>query len=208
MRAAKPQLVSKVFARVLCIVILSLTYLLTQWYVYLYPSYDASTFLIGALIPLFVSLLLPLAFEDRVMLYVFLAYFWALVEDAPVYLDSVYTWPEVTRFHPAEPHLFLEVIYHVLTALFLVLAVQQVRGGVKLGTRWVVAVILLMGSAFILAYAQNIPWRYIQDIVESQWYQLDMVEHVLSAVAALAALLLTWWRATRVAALELGSQQT
>ncbi len=169
---------------------ITLTYVLTQWYVYLFPSYDASTFAVGALLPLFVSLLLPLLTRNRVLLYVFLAYFWALVEDGPVYLDSLYTWPEVTRFHPAEPHIILEVVYHVLTALFLVLAVLQVRKGAKLSAFRSAGCVVLVGAAFVLAYAQNIPLGFIQDTVETQWFQLDVVEHVLSALATLAALLL------------------
>ena len=158
----------------------SLVYVVTQWYVYLFPSYDLSTLVIGAVIPLAASVLLALATGNRILLYSFLAYFWALVDDGPVFLDSVFTWPEVTRFHPAAPHLFLEVLYHLLTAVFLVLAVREAAKGETRSTARTVGALILTASAFVLAYAQNIPVTAIQEVVESQWYQLDVIEHISS----------------------------
>ena len=168
------------FAGILSVGAIILTYFFTQWYVYLFPSYDYSTFLVGAVVPMTVTLSLPLALRNRVLLYASLAYFWALVDDGPVFLDSVFTWPEVTRFHPAAPHLFLEVLYHLLTAAFLVLAIREAAKGVMTSTPRTGGVLLLTTCAFVLAYAQNLPIGAIQTIVETQWFQLDIVEHVLS----------------------------
>jgi len=169
-----------------------LVYVVTQWYVYLFPSYDLSTFVIGAVVPFAVSVLLALAAGNRILLYTFLAYFWALVDDGPVFLDSVLTWPEVTRFHPASPHVFLEVLYHLLTAAFLVLAVREAAKGAPKRAPQVVIVSFLTLSAFVLAYAQNIPLNVIQATVEDEWYQLDIFEHILSAF--LLFLAITWMR--------------
>lgn len=175
----------------------SLIYVLTQLYVYIFPAYDVGTLAVGAMVPLFASILIAYVLQSRVLLYALLAYFWALVEDAPVYLDSVFTWPEVTRFHPATPHLFLEVLYHSLTALFLLLAVKEARRGAKMSLGRKALAGSLLAGGFVLAYAQNIPVAPIQDIVESQWYQLDLLEHLASGTLTIVGLLLASGRGVR-----------
>ena len=95
---------------------------LSLLYVYLNQDFDLSTLLAGVVIPLSLGVVVLLAARRRVMLLVFVAYFWSLVDDKPVNFDSVLTWPEVTRFHPAGPHIFMEVLLHLLTLLFLALA--------------------------------------------------------------------------------------
>ena len=167
---------------------IAVVYVLTQAFVFLFPSYDLVTFAVGAGIPFLASLLLPLSIGNRVMLYASLGYFWALVDDAPVYLDSVITWPEVTRFHPAGPHIFLEILYHLLTAIFLFLGLREAVKGRATNTMKLAASSAMVALAFVLAYAQNLPFDSIQAIVENNWYQLDFVEHLSSALLYLAAL--------------------
>jgi hypothetical protein len=166
----------------------ALVYLVTQWYVYLYPAYDSGTFLVGAITPLVATVLVPMALRRRILFYAFLAYFWALVEDGPVYLDSVFTWPEVTRFNPAAPHFFLEALYHLLTALFLILTIREAAKGRSLRPLRAGGVDLLTIAAFGLAYFQNIPIGSIQAFVETQWYQLDIAEHLLSVLTLFFAI--------------------
>ena len=163
----------------------ALSYVLTQYWVYLYSRYDLDTLLVGAVVPLVLSLSLPLYSRNRVLLFVFLAYFWSLVEDGPVFLDSVFTWPEVTS---APPHLLLEVLYHLLTAAFLVLAIREAMKGGPSPTPKKIAIGLLTASAFVLAYAQNIPLDAVQGLVLGQWYSVDAAEHLLSALLLFLAL--------------------
>lgn len=164
---------------------IAVVYLATQVYVAYNPSYDATTFFVGAMIPLLVSISLPLATGRRVLLWAALAYFWALVDDGPVFLDSVFTWPEVTS---APPHFLLEILYHLLTAAFMVLAVREMSRGRRVGPwRWGFVVVLVL-AAFGLAYFQNVPLAMVQKLVDEQWYLLDVVEHLLSAIAFSLAL--------------------
>jgi hypothetical protein len=168
--------------------IISLVYVLTQAYVYYFPSYDYSTFLVGAAIPFLASVSLPIVARRKVLLLASVGFYWSLVEDGPVYLDSVFTWPEVTRFNPAAPHLFLEVLYHVLTAVFFILALREAGRGIALERRELIAVTLLTFCAFVSAYAQNIPLSEIQNFVEMNWFLLDFIEHLLSAILLFVAI--------------------
>jgi len=163
--------------------IISLVYFLTQTYVYYFPSYDSSTFLVGAAIPFIVSISLPIAAHRKVLLLASLGFYWSLVEDGPVYLDSIFTWPEVTRFNPAAEHILLEVVYHVLTAIFFALALREARKGVTLEGRKFLVATFFAFCAYLFAYAQNIPLSGIQWIVESNWFVLDLTEHILSAIS-------------------------
>ena len=159
---------------------ITLTYVVTQVYVFEYPNYDITTFVVGAALPFLVAVALPMFARNRILLYASLAFYWALVDDGPVFLDSVFTWPEVTRFHPAAPHLFLEVLYHLLTAVFLFLAIRKAMAGGQTNARKIVAISFLAVVTFVLAYLQNVPFGLVQDVVEHQWYQLDVTEHLLS----------------------------
>jgi uncharacterized membrane protein len=164
----------------------------TEVYAGYNQTFDYSTFLIGVVTPLASGCILFSRRCDRFLLFAFLGYFWSVVEDAPVYFDSVLTWPEVTRFHPILPHLTLEVIVHLATFGFMFLSVREVSGGkIKPGRRalWIY---LLLTFAFILAYAQNIPLGAVQSIVESSWYQLDVFEHLGSVVVFGLALVEAW----------------
>ncbi len=154
--------------------------LLCLLYVYFYPEFDATTLLVGVIFPLaFGSIVLSVR-KNWVFLYAFIAYFWSLVDDKPVQFDSVLTWPEVTRFHPATPHIFMEIVLHILTVAFLYLAVREALKGTNLNASKAFKVFLLTSVAFILSYAQNIPLAAIQAIVIDQWFPLDLLEHIAS----------------------------
>lgn len=164
----------------------------TEVYVGYSQIFDYSTFLIGVVIPLAFGCILFRRREDRFLLFAFLGYFWSAVDDAPVYFDSVFTWPQVTRFHPVLPHYALEVVLHLATLGFMYLSVREVSGGgIKLGMR-ALRIYLLLAFAFLLAYAQNIPLDAVQSIVESSWYQLDVFEHLGSVVVFGLALIDAW----------------
>lgn len=162
--------------------------LLSLYYVYVNPAYDLGTFIVGVALPLLLGSILLLAGNHRLLLFVFIAYFWSLVDDAPVNFDSVLTWPEVSRYNPVFPHYLMEVILHVLTLSFLYLVVHESLKGKVLSISEQVEVGLLTLVAFGLSYAQNIPLTVIQRIVADRWYQLDLVEHVVSSLALFLAL--------------------
>jgi hypothetical protein len=164
----------------------------SEVYVNYNQTFDYSTFLIGVAIPLASVYVLFRRRSDRFILFAFLGYFWSVVDDAPVYFDSVFTWPEVTRFHPILPHYTLEVIFHLATLGFLYLSLCEVSGsGIRLGRR-TLRIYLLLGLAFLLSYAQNVPLDAIQSIVRSSWYQLDIFEH-LGSVAIFSLALIDAW---------------
>ncbi len=161
----------------------SLVVILSQYYVFVVPAYDFTSFLVGVAFPLVFGSVIFLAKGRRILLFAFLAYIWSVVDDAPVYFDSVFTWPEVTRFHPAEPHIFLEIVVHVLTGVFLYLTVREALKGTAMNRQKLFKVSLLTFIAFVLSYAQNIPLAVVQDLVENGgWYQLDVVQHLASIV--------------------------
>jgi hypothetical protein len=165
---------------ILAAVAACLVLLLSLLYVYFYPAYDATTLLVGVIVPLAFGCILLAVRKNWVFLFAFLAYFWSLVDDKPVSFDSVLTWPEVTRFHPAGPHIFMEIVLHLLTIAFLYLAIREALKGAYLNTSKVLKVSLLTFVAFGLAYAQNIPLAAIQAIVPDEWYPLDLFEHIAS----------------------------
>jgi len=152
--------------------------ILGQFFVYIYPTYDITTLAVGVLVPLFVGVVLLGFTKQPVLLLAYLAYFWSIIDDAPVYFDSVFTWPEVTRFNPALPHYTLEILLHAGTLAFMVLSFRQSAGRNGIVFKTTAASYALLVGAFVLAYAQNIPVNQIQTIVDSSWYLLDGVEHL------------------------------
>ena len=160
----------------------------TQVYVGYNQAFDASTLAVGVVFPLAVGVLALVLSGQRILLWAYLGVFWSVVDDGPVYFDSVFTWPEVTRFHPALPHLALEVALHVVTALFLVVFVVEARRGSSAGAGRRAAAYAAVVLAMVATYAQNIPLDAVQGVVETSWYYLDVGEH-LAAVALLAAAL-------------------
>jgi len=75
-----------------------------------YGKYDA--------IMLFATMLLPITYailalsKQGPFFYAYIAYLFSLTDDAPVYLDSVFTWPEVTG---GSQHYVLEVVFHLFS---------------------------------------------------------------------------------------------
>jgi hypothetical protein len=168
--------------KILAVVAASLALLLSQLYVFVNPAYDISTFIVGVAFPLLFGSIIFIVTQQRILPFAFLAYFWSIVDDSPVSFDAVFTWPEVTRFHPAAPHLFMEVLLHLLTLVFLYLTIRQALRGTKLTAAKAVKVSLLTLVAFVLSYAQNIPIASIQAFVENGWYQIDVLEHGASLI--------------------------
>ena len=143
-------------------------------------TYDATTLIVSVVTPLvFGSAIFSLR-KNRILVFSFLAYIWAVVDDAPVFFDSVLTWPEVTAFHPFLSRLEMNVVIHVLTLLFLYLAIRESLKGTGIGVLEAPGVVVLAFVAFVLAYAQNIPLYAVQAIVETSWYQFDFAEKLLS----------------------------
>ena len=156
--------------------------------------YDVTTLLASVILPLLLGASILWVRKERIALYAFLALFWAVIDDGPVFFDSVLTWPEVTRFHPFLPRLYMNIVIHALTILFLYLTVHESlkRTGVRL--REAPGVIVLASAAFIFAYAQNIPLAAIQNAVDTSWYPFDIVEKI----ASIFFLCLAVWKATRL----------
>jgi hypothetical protein len=154
----------------------------TEVYVGYNQTFDFSTFLFGVAIPLAVGYALFRRRDDRFLLFAFLGYLCSVVDDAPVNFDSIFTWPEVTRFNPVLPHLTLELLLHLATLGFMFLSVREVSGG-ALGLRTGrLGIYLLITIAFLLSYFQNIPLHSVQSIARSSWYQLDITEHIASVM--------------------------
>jgi hypothetical protein len=145
-------------------------------------TYDATTFLVSVLLPLVLGSAFLSVRKERIALFAFLAYFWAVVDDGPVFFDSVLTWPEVTRFHPFLPRLFMNIVIHALTVLFLYLALRESMKGTGASLRKAPKVIILTSAAFVVAYAQNIPLTVIQNMVDASWYAFDITEKTVSIV--------------------------
>lgn len=151
-------------------------------YAYVVYVFDLKTLLVSVVMPLVLGSVIFSARRQRILLFAFLAYIWAVVDDAPVYFDSVLTWPEVTRFHPFLPRLYMNIVIHSLTLFFLYLAVRESTKEKKLSGWKIIKLTVLSLTAFVLAYAQNIPLAGIQNIVDSSWYEFDVVAKVSSIV--------------------------
>lgn len=148
-------------------------------YAYIVYEYNVTTLVVSVLLPLVIGSGI-LARRSRILLFSFLALFWAIIDDSPVFFDSVLTWPQVTRFHPFLPRLYMNIVIHALTLLFLYLALREGMKGKSVSRAKEIAVALLGLVVFGLAYAQNIPLAAIQNAVESSWYAFDVAEKVLS----------------------------
>jgi len=145
-------------------------------------TYDLTTLLVSVVAPLVLGAVVLYAGGERITLFAFLAYFWAVVDDRPVFFDSVLTWPEVTRFHPFLPRLFMNIVIHALTLFFLYLAIREAAGRSDKRLRAMPSVVVLTLIAFILAYAQNIPLAWIQSLVQTSWYPFDVTEKLASVL--------------------------
>jgi hypothetical protein len=165
---------------ILAILAASLVVVACLLYAQVTGTYDLTTFMVSVVLPLVLGSVILSVRKERTLLFAFLAYFWAMVDDAPVFLDSVITWPEVTRFHPFLPRLFMNIVIHALTALFLYLTIRESMKETNVGLRNAPRVIILTLVAFVLAYAQNIPLVAIQKVVETSWYPFDFTEKLVS----------------------------
>lgn len=155
-------------------------------------NYDLTTLLVSVIIPLLVGTAILYARGERIALFAFLAYFWAVVDDRPVFFDSVLTWPQVTRFHPFLPRLYMNIVIHGLTLLFLYLTIQEAANRSDRRLRQMPVVIVLALAAFALAYAQNIPLAPIQSLVQTAWYPFDVAEKLASVLVLCIAIWLVF----------------
>jgi hypothetical protein len=171
----------------LAILVASLAVVAGLLYAAVTGTYDATTFLVSILLPLVFGSALLSSRKERIALFAFLAYFWAVVDDGPVFFDSVLTWPEVTRFHPFLPRLLMNIIIHALTALFLYLAMRESVKGTDTSLRKAPKIIVLIAAAFVTAYAQNIPLTVVQNLVDTSWYTFDIAEKSVSIFLFCAA---------------------
>jgi hypothetical protein len=142
------------------------------------PNLDWTVIIYAVALPAIAGSATFLALGRRTYLFVFLAYLWSVTDDNPVNLDSVYTWPEVTSgLH----HVIMEVLLHALTALFLWLAVREAfkDGGNLTSSRSFTASLLTI-AAFGAASVSIIPLPSLQAAISTNWYQIDIVAHVIS----------------------------
>jgi hypothetical protein len=145
-----------------------------------YGVFDWIMFLVGVVVPIVLGSAIISVRRDRILLFAFLAYIWAVLTDAPVFLDSLLTWPQVTRFHPFIPRLFMNIVLHGLTAAFMYLAIRETMKGKNSSLRNAPLVVILAVVAFGLAYAQNIPLDVIQNAVMAAWFPFDIAEKLSS----------------------------
>ena len=145
-----------------------------------YGVFDSTMFLVGVVVPVVLGSAIIGVRRDRVLLFAFLAYIWAVLTDAPVFLDSLLTWPQVTRFHPFLPRVFMNIVLHGLTAVFMYLAIREAMKGKNSSLRNAPLVVILAVVAFVLAYAQNIPLDVIQNAVTAAWFPFDVAEKLSS----------------------------
>ncbi|MEM3638191.1 MAG: hypothetical protein QXX17_07470 [Conexivisphaerales archaeon] len=163
---------------------------------YYYAVYNAATLLISIILPVCYAISLLAFGRIKIFAYAYLAYFFSLVDDAPVYFDSVLTWPEVTG---GMQHIGLELILHILTLGFMLIALREAIKPISLLERRMILPNLLILIAFLLSYAQNIPLQPISSMVRGQWYLLDMLEHVISLFFFVSSIYVAKYsRSTRV----------
>jgi len=160
---------------------------LCLYYVHLNPAYDLTTLMIGVAFPLAFGSSLLLLGRQRVLFFVFFAYFWSLVDDAPVNFDSVLTWPKVTHYQPIVPY-FMDYVLLVVVLSSFCLAVRESLKGKDTTLRDNVRFSFLVLMAFGLAYLQDIEVGPVHNLVLSLWYQFDFVEHVASAAVLFVTL--------------------
>jgi len=156
-------------------------------------TYDMTTLLVSVISPVILGTVFIAFTKNRVLLYAYLAFIWAVLDDRPIYFDSVLTWPEVTRFNPLLPRLFMNVIIHALTVIFLYLSLRGANKGSKSGL-WHSPRVLLPAVIFlVLAYAQNIPLSIVQNAVQEgtnpgSWYPFDVSTKLLALLFLYVAL--------------------
>lgn len=149
-------------------------------YAYNVYTFDLTTLVVSVILPVCLGALILAATRERILLYAFLAYIWAVVDDMPVYFDSVLTWPEVTRFHPFLPRLLMNIVIHALTLAFLYLAIRESMKGRTVERRRAYTLGGLVLIALVLAYAQNIPLGIVQNTVQNDWYPFDLATKLAS----------------------------
>ena len=161
-------------------------------------TYDLTTFIVSVVSPVVVGSFF-IALRNRKMLYAYLAFIWAVLDDRPIFFDSILTWPEVTRFHPFLPRLFMNIVIHGLTLVFLYLSVREASKGSNVSF-WRSPRVLIPAVIFlVLAYAQNIPLSIVQDMVQAgsnpaTWYPFD----IATKLSSLLFLYVTLWEALRL----------
>lgn len=149
-------------------------------------TYDSLTLLLCVIAPVLLGSFFISLTRNRTILFAYLAFIWAVLDDRPIYFDSVLTWPEVTRFHPLLPRLFMNIVIHGLTVIFLYLAVREASKGSR-PSFWHSPRVLIAGVIFLVfAYAQNIPLSIVQNVVQAgsnpaSWFPFDLATK-LSAV--------------------------
>jgi hypothetical protein len=148
------------------------------WYVDLNPAYDQSTLMIGVILPVVTGSAILMAGKQRVLFFVFFAYFWSLVDDAPVHFDSVLTWPEVTRYQPIAPY-FMDFVLLGLVLSSLFLALREYLKGRSVTSAKKAQLALLILVAFGLSYLQDLEVGH--NLVSQSFYELELVEHIASA---------------------------
>lgn len=179
----------KTILAIFAIGVVSFALLVPQWYLALNPqlNLDWTDFVLAVVLPIALALAFFGMGKQRILLFAFFAFIWSATDDAPVYLDSVFTWPEVTT---GAQHLFLEILLHVLTIIFLYLTVREALKGTKITRQKIILVAILTALSFTFSYAQNIPLNVIKEATAHSWYQFDIVEHLLSLVFLSLAVLL------------------
>lgn len=164
-------------------------------------------FVESVLIPIILASVAFLTGRMRILWFAFMAYIWSVTDDAPVYLDSIFTWPEVTS---GFQHMFLEVLLHLLTLLFMSLALEEAfklrrerilveepfrsanrKISTKIGKRRLLVIISFTLLALISSYAQNLPLAFLESISGEAWYRLDILEHIISIAFLYAAVRFT-----------------
>jgi hypothetical protein len=166
------------------------------YYAYLNPAYDLGTLMIGVVLPVAFGSSLLLVGRQRILFFVFFAYFWSLVDDAPVHFDSVLTWPEVTRYQPVVPYFMDYVLLVVVLASFCLVVRESLKGkGTTRGEKVMFSFLTLV--VFGLSYLQDIEVDAVHRLVASYWYPLDLVEHIASAAVLVFVLKLALSRPSR-----------
>jgi len=156
-------------------------------------TYDLTTLVVCVILPVILGSIFISFTKSRIVLFAYLAIIWAVLDDRPIYFDSVLTWPEVTRFNPLLPRLFMNVIIHALTVIFLYLSLREATRGKESGF-WHSPRVLLPAVIFlVLTYAQNIPLSIVQDAVQAgtnpaSWYPFDVSTKLLALLFLYIAL--------------------
>ena len=79
---------------ILAVVVASMVVVVGLLYAEVVYVFDATTLLVSVVLPLTLGSAIFLLRRNRTLLFAFLAFFWTVVDDRPVYFDSVLTWPK------------------------------------------------------------------------------------------------------------------